>query len=197
MLVERSCGNAALTLSLVGIIRLKERFICLPMWGVPFPITHLDGEFALREVLLTLLGLLQLSRGVLGGQTATDGTGLLGTEIKGLMLLALEEQAHVVSLLGVDDREDTSDRLAEVVAVEINHSRISFVFHSSPVDLRDGVDVSSRSSPKCSPDGRLFLGAGFLPSSVLGDLIGSSLTFCSAWCRRKQSSGCAAGPAPS
>lgn len=79
--------------------------------------THLDSVFALREVLLALLGLLQLPRGVFGGQAAADGTGLLGAEIEGHVLLVLVEQAHVVSLLGVDDGQDTSDRLAEVVAV--------------------------------------------------------------------------------
>lgn len=79
--------------------------------------THLDGVFALREVLLALLGLLQLPRGVLRGEAATDGTGLLGAEVEGHVLLVLVEQAHVVSLLGVDDGQDTGDRLAEVVAM--------------------------------------------------------------------------------
>lgn len=74
--------------------------------------THLDGVFALGEVLLALLGLLQLSRGVLGGQAAADGTGLLGAEVEGQVLLVLVEQAHVVSLLGVDDGQDAGDRLA-------------------------------------------------------------------------------------
>lgn len=68
-------------------------------------------------MLLALLCLLKLSRGVLGGQTATNSTGLLGAEVEGQVLLVLEEQAHVVALLGVDDGEDTGDRLAEVVAV--------------------------------------------------------------------------------
>lgn len=103
--------------SLMEMFHVGELFVCLNTTGFPILITHLDGEFALREVLLALLGLLQLSRGILGGQTATNGTGLLGAEIEGLVLLALEEQAHVVSLLGVDDGKDTSDRLAEVVAV--------------------------------------------------------------------------------
>lgn len=76
-------------------------------------------------MLLALLGLLQLSRGVLSGEAATDGTGLLGAEVEGHVLLVLEEQAHVVSLLGVDDGEDTSDRLAEIVAVKTNYFQIS------------------------------------------------------------------------
>lgn len=80
-------------------------------------VTHLDGVFALGEVRRALLGLLQLPRGVLGGQTTTDSTGQLGAEVEGRVLLVLVEQAHVVALLGVDDGQDTGDRLAEVVAV--------------------------------------------------------------------------------
>lgn len=68
-------------------------------------------------MLLALLGLLQLPRGILGGQAATDGTGLLRAEVERHVLLVLVEQAHVVSLLGVDDGQNTGDRLAEVVAV--------------------------------------------------------------------------------
>lgn len=67
-------------------------------------------------MLLALLGLLQLPRGVLRGKTATDGTGLLGAEVERHVLLVLVEQAHVVALLGVDDGQDTGDRLAEIVA---------------------------------------------------------------------------------
>lgn len=70
-------------------------------------------------MLLALLGLLQLPRGVLGGETATDGTGLLWAKVEGHVLLVLVEQAHVVALLGVDDGQDTGDRLAEVVAVTV------------------------------------------------------------------------------
>lgn len=66
---------------------------------------------------LALLGLLQNSRGVLGGQAAADGTGLLGPEVKGQVLLVLVEQAELSPLLGVDDGEDAGDRLAEVVAI--------------------------------------------------------------------------------
>lgn len=80
-------------------------------------LTHLDGVFALGEVLLALLRLLQLPGGVLRGEAAADGTSLLGAEVEGQELLVLVEQAELVSLLGVDDGQDTGDRLAEVVAV--------------------------------------------------------------------------------
>lgn len=107
------------------VIPTRKSSSCGPNKGVLLIITHLDGVFALREVLLALLRLLQLSRGVLGGQATTDGTSLLGAEIEGQVLLVLVEQAHVVSLLGVDDGEDTGDRLAEVVAIKMHRSQVS------------------------------------------------------------------------
>lgn len=80
--------------------------------------TNLDGVFALREVLLALLRLLQLPCGVLRRQAAADGAGLLGAEVEREVLLVLVEEAQVVSLLGVDDGEDAGDRLSEVVAAD-------------------------------------------------------------------------------
>jgi hypothetical protein len=65
-----------------------------------------------------LLCLLQNSRGVLLGQTAADRAGLLGPEVKGQVLLVLVEEAELSPLLGVDDGQDTGNRLAEVVAVQ-------------------------------------------------------------------------------
>ena len=50
------------------------------------------------------------------GQTSPDGTGLLGSEVKGQILLALVELAKVLPLLLVHDGQDTSDRLADGVA---------------------------------------------------------------------------------
>lgn len=66
---------------------------------------------------LALLGLLQNPRGVLLRQAAADGAGLLGPEVEGRVLLALVEQAELGALLGVDDGEDASDRLADIVAI--------------------------------------------------------------------------------
>lgn len=65
-----------------------------------------------------LLGLLKSAGSVLLGKTATDGAGLLGAEVKREVLLVLVEETELSPLLGVDDGEDTSDRLAEVVAVK-------------------------------------------------------------------------------
>jgi len=84
--------------------------------------SYLDGELPLREVSLALLSLLERSGGILGGKTATDGTGLLGPEVKGKVLLVLVEQTKLSALLGVDDGQDTGDRLAEVVTIKSNMS---------------------------------------------------------------------------
>ena len=65
-----------------------------------------------------LLGLLKSAGSVLLGKTAADGAGLLGAEVKREVLLVLVEETELSPLLGVDDGEDTSDRLAEVVAVK-------------------------------------------------------------------------------
>ena len=81
-------------------------------------ISYLDRELSLGEVRLVLLCLLQNSRGVLLGQTAADRAGLLGPEVKGQVLLVLVEEAELSPLLGVDDGQDTGNRLAEVVAVQ-------------------------------------------------------------------------------
>ena len=81
---------------------------------------YLDGKLALGELDLALLGLLEDSGGILLGQTAADGAGLLGSEVEGHVLLVLVEQAKLSPLLGVDDGQDAGDRLAEVVATSIN-----------------------------------------------------------------------------
>lgn len=51
------------------------------------------------------------------GESPTDGAGLLCSEIKGEVLLALVEQAELSALVRVDDGENAGDGLAEVVAV--------------------------------------------------------------------------------
>ena len=65
-----------------------------------------------------LLGLLKSAGSVLLGKTAADSAGLLGAEVEREVLLVLVEETELSPLLGVDDGEDTSDRLAEVVAVK-------------------------------------------------------------------------------
>lgn len=102
--------------------------------------SYLDGELPLREVHLALLGLLQNPRRVLLGQAAADGTGLLGPEVEGQVLLVLVEEAELGPLLGVDDRENAGDRLAEVAAIRSNkkEKRLSaHVFPASRFHLHD------------------------------------------------------------
>lgn len=45
----------------------------------------------------------------------------------------------MVSLLGVDDSEDTGDRLAEVVAVELHQSQISVCVPFISIDSPDSI----------------------------------------------------------
>lgn len=91
----------------------------------PSDMSYLDGELPLGEVRLALLGLLQNPRGVLGGQAAADGAGLLGPEVKGQVLLVLVEEAELSTLLRVDDGEDAGDRLADIVAIREKKPHVS------------------------------------------------------------------------
>jgi hypothetical protein len=72
----------------------------------------------LGEVGGSLLRLLEHLAGLSGRQASSDCASLLGAEVQRQVLLVLVEQAELRSLLEVDDGEDTSDRLADVVAVE-------------------------------------------------------------------------------
>ena len=51
-------------------------------------------------------------------EASADGTGLLGSEVKGEVLLALVELAEVLPLLLVHDGQHTRDRLADGVAID-------------------------------------------------------------------------------
>lgn len=66
---------------------------------------------------LLLLLLVGLGGSLVLGEPAAEGTGELGAEVKREELLVLVEEAELGALVGVDDGEDTSDRLADVVAV--------------------------------------------------------------------------------
>jgi hypothetical protein len=79
--------------------------------------THLDGVVALGEVSGLLGGLLGNKVDLVLGHSPADGTGLLCAEVERHVLLALVEDAELSALVGVDDGEDASDRLADVVAV--------------------------------------------------------------------------------
>lgn len=51
------------------------------------------------------------------GHTAAHGTGVLGSEVEREVLLVLVEQTELRALVDVDHGEDTSDGLADVLAV--------------------------------------------------------------------------------
>jgi hypothetical protein len=80
-------------------------------------LAYLDSVFAQGEVRVSLLCLLQYLGLILGWETAADGTGLLGSEVEGSILLVLVEEAELLALLKVDDGQDASNRLSQVVTV--------------------------------------------------------------------------------
>lgn len=66
---------------------------------------------------LLLLLLLGDARSILLAQSSADGAGLLCAEVEGQVLLVLVEDAQLGALVDVDDGQDASDGLADVVAV--------------------------------------------------------------------------------
>jgi len=79
--------------------------------------SHLDGVVSLGEVGLLLLLLLGDARGILLAQSSADGTGLLCAEVEGKVLLVLVEDAQLRALVDVDDGQDASDGLADIMAI--------------------------------------------------------------------------------
>ena len=67
------------------------------------------------DLLLPLL--LGLLVGLVLGQAAAQSTGVPGAEVEREVLLVLVEQAELGALVDVDDGENASDRLANVVTV--------------------------------------------------------------------------------
>jgi len=90
---------------------------------------YLNSILPLGEVSQALLSLLKNPRGVLLRQTATESAGQLGPEVERQVLLVLVEQAELSALLGVDDGQNTGDRLPEVVAIA---SKIELVSQVHP-----------------------------------------------------------------
>lgn len=81
---------------------------------------------------LLLLLLLGDERGLVGGEPSADGAGLLGSEVEGLVpasvlgksetmwqvedaLLALVKETELCPLVGVDDGQDASNALANIM----------------------------------------------------------------------------------
>lgn len=67
----------------------------------------------LLDLLLGLLG------GLVLGESAAQGTGVLGSEVEREVRLVLVEQTELGALVEVDDGENAGDRLANVVAVNL------------------------------------------------------------------------------
>lgn len=81
--------------------------------------SYLNGVLPLGEVDLLLDLLLGLLGGLVLGESATQGTGVLGSEVEREERLVLVEQAELGTLVEVDDGENAGDRLANVVAVNL------------------------------------------------------------------------------
>lgn len=78
---------------------------------------RLDRVIPLREVPLPLLLPLGDTARLLLGKGAAHGARLLGPEVERQVLLLLVVQAQLVTLVRVDDGEDTGNGLADVVAI--------------------------------------------------------------------------------
>lgn len=80
--------------------------------------SYLNGVLPLGEVDLALPLFLGGPGGLVLGETAAQLTGELGAEVEREVLLVLVEQTQLSALVGVDNGEDTSNRLANVAAVQ-------------------------------------------------------------------------------
>jgi hypothetical protein len=63
----------------------------------------LDGVLSLGEVDLLLLLLLGNEAGFVLGESSTDGTGVLGAEVQGSVLLALVEESTRLLIINTED----------------------------------------------------------------------------------------------
>ena len=68
------------------------------------------------DLLLALA--LSLEGSLVLGEAAAESASEAGAEVKREVLLVLVEEAELGSLVGVDDGQDTGDRLADVVATD-------------------------------------------------------------------------------
>lgn len=139
-------------------------------------LSHLDGVVSLGEVDLLLLLLLGDARSILLAQSSADGTGLLCAEVEGKVLLVLVEDAQLRALVDVDDGQDASDGLADVVAIGKGMSENLFVsrivcvrmsFRCFP--LIPSLSVSIRDA------GGSVVHSGELALGTTGDLLGAEL----------------------
>jgi len=80
---------------------------------------RLDDEAAGAKVNVLLVLALRRGLSLVLCELAAQSTGLLGTQVQGLELLALVELTQVSTLLEVDHRQDTGNVLANRVAVTL------------------------------------------------------------------------------
>lgn len=73
----------------------------------------LEGVNLLWEGKSTLSGLLSDSGGILGRQGSSQSSGLLGSQVLRDVLLAGVQGSDVLSLVGVDDSQDTGNVLSD------------------------------------------------------------------------------------
>lgn len=86
-------------------------------------VSYLNGVLPLGEVDGTLAELVGGLGTLVLGETAADLTSELGAEVEREVLLVLVEQTQLSALVGVDDGENTSDRLANLAAKKKNSSQ--------------------------------------------------------------------------
>ena len=80
--------------------------------------SYLHRILPLREMHLSLPLPLCDTRRVLLAELSPDGTGRLRPEVKGTVFLVLVEESELSALVGIDDCEDSGDRLAKVMAID-------------------------------------------------------------------------------
>jgi hypothetical protein len=80
--------------------------------------TYLDGKFPLGKVNGSLLGLLQCLFALVLGETSSDGSCLLGSEVEWHVLLSLIEETELCALVCVDDCEDLCDGFSDIVTAK-------------------------------------------------------------------------------
>ena len=100
--------------------------------------SYLNSVLPLGEVDLLLALALGLQGSLVLGETAAESTGELGAEIERKVLLVLVEETQLSALVGVDDGENASDRLANLAAKMKNSSQHSDleILLKSPVSYR-------------------------------------------------------------
>lgn len=125
---------------------------------------------------LLLLLLLGDARSILLAQSSADGTGLLCAEVEGKVLLVLVEDAQLRALVDVDDGQDASDGLADVVAIGKVMSENLFVswFVCVRVSFRCFLEFHLFSFSIRDTGGSV-VHSGELALGTTGDLLGAEL----------------------